>query len=61
MRRRQFGSIACDGASRGVPHFESDGLDIEDSQIESAARLFNIAALGLVAAARIRLASAFFG
>lgn len=30
-----------------------DGLDIEDSQLESAARLFNIAALGLVAAARI--------
>ena len=32
---------------------KSDGLDIEDSQLESAARLFNIAALGLVAAARI--------
>lgn len=30
-----------------------DGLDIEDSQLESAARLLNLAALGLVAAARI--------
>lgn len=32
---------------------KSDGLNIEDSQIESAERLLNLAALGLVAAARI--------
>ena len=32
---------------------KSDGLDIEDSQIETAGRLFKLAALGLVAAARI--------
>jgi hypothetical protein len=32
---------------------KSDGLDIEDSQLEAAGRLFNLAALGLVAAARI--------
>jgi Transposase DDE domain len=32
---------------------KSDGLDIEDSQLETAGRLFNLAALGLVAAARI--------
>lgn len=32
---------------------KSDGLDIEDSQIETAGRLLKLAALGLVAAARI--------
>jgi hypothetical protein len=32
---------------------KSDGLNIEDSQIESAERLLNLTALGLVAAARI--------
>ena len=32
---------------------KSDGLDIEDSQLETAGRLLNLAALGLVAAARI--------
>ena len=32
---------------------KSDGLRLEDSQVESAARLFNLAALGLVAAASI--------
>jgi hypothetical protein len=32
---------------------KSDGLDIEDSQLETADRLFNLAAQGLVAAARI--------
>ena len=32
---------------------KSDGLKLEDSQLESAERLFNLAALGLVAAARI--------
>lgn len=32
---------------------KSDGLDIEESQLETAGRLFNLAALGLVAAARI--------
>lgn len=32
---------------------KSDGLDLEDSQLETAGRLFNLAALGLVAAARI--------
>jgi hypothetical protein len=31
---------------------KSDGLDIEDSQLETAGRLFNLAALALVAAAR---------
>ena len=38
---------------RGVLVLKSNGLDIEDSQLETAARLFNLAALGLVAAARI--------
>jgi hypothetical protein len=32
---------------------KSDGLDIEESQLETAGRLLNLAALGLVAAARI--------
>jgi hypothetical protein len=32
---------------------KKDGLKLEDSQVESAGRLFNLAALGLVAAARI--------
>lgn len=32
---------------------KSDGLDIEDSQLETADRLFNLAVQGLVAAARI--------
>ena len=32
---------------------KSDGLRLEDSQVESAARLFNLAALGLVAAVSI--------
>mgnify|MGYP000270406831 CR=1 FL=1 len=32
---------------------KSDGLNIEDSQLETARRLLNLAALGLVAAARI--------
>jgi len=32
---------------------KNHGLDIEDSQLETAARLLNLAALGLVAAARI--------
>jgi len=32
---------------------KSDGLDIEESQLEAADRLLNLAALGLVAAARI--------
>ena len=32
---------------------KSDGLDIEQSQLETAGRLLNLAALGLVAAARI--------
>lgn len=32
---------------------KSDGLDLEDSQLETAGRLLNLAALGLVAAARI--------
>jgi hypothetical protein len=32
---------------------KSDGLDIEESQLETAARLLNLATLGLVAAARI--------
>lgn len=32
---------------------KKDGLDIEESQLETAGRLFNLAALGLVAAARI--------
>jgi hypothetical protein len=32
---------------------KSDGLKLEDSQVETAGRLFNLAALGLVAAARI--------
>ena len=31
---------------------KSDGLDIEDSQLETAGRLFNLAALAVVAAAR---------
>ena len=32
---------------------KSDGLHIEDSQLETAGRLLNLAALALVAAARI--------
>ena len=32
---------------------KSDGCDIEESQLETAGRLLNLAALGLVAAARI--------
>jgi hypothetical protein len=32
---------------------KSDGLQLEDSQVETADRLFNLAALGLVAATRI--------
>ena len=32
---------------------KSDGFDIEESQLETAGRLLNLAALGLVAAARI--------
>ncbi len=32
---------------------KSDGLDIEGSQLETAGRLFNLAALGLVAATRV--------